>query len=294
MRLAQSIGLHEETVPSDSPSAVVSNFQRKRLWYIYFHLFLNPRLGANQRRQRRWMLLWQDTFLSFTYDRPPSTIKLSSSIPYDGGPGNHSFADSVMTLCRILLERARKDDEVETTAAILGYKHRMEQILDANVAAPFLLDKSSCHTLQDHLERLALRIHVCYGVMRVCRLALETTSDTASDLIDEETLKKECADRAAEAVESFLDMHRFSSLVCRSWAFVHNAVSCALTLQSLGTTGMQSSRAQRIVKRLVSVLEREESLSSWEDSDTNVRSFGPFSRALRALRDAVGFGDFNS
>ncbi|KAJ5757139.1 fungal-specific transcription factor domain-containing protein [Penicillium nucicola] len=270
MRLAQSIGLHEETLPPDSPSAAANHFQRKRLW---------------------WMLLWQDTFLSFTYDRPPSRIKPSSSIPYDHPTGErpayHSFAESVFKLCQILLERARKDEDVETKTAIVADKHRIEEILDKDVAAPFLLHKSRCRTLQDHLERLALRIHVCYGITRLCRLTLETTTP---DGIDAETLKNECIARAAEAVESFLDMHRLSSILCRSWAFVHNAVSCALTLQSLGAPEIYIPSSETLVKRLVVVLEREESQSSWEDSDTNVRYFGPYSRGLRALRDTLVWG----
>lgn len=80
-------------------------------------------------------------------------------------------------------------------------------------------------------------------------------------------------------------MHRLAATVCRSWAFVHNAVSCALTLQSLVASGPQNSRADVLVNRLILVLEREEQQSVWQDTDTNVRYFGPYSRALKALRE---------
>ncbi|KAJ5649228.1 Zn(II)2Cys6 transcription factor [Penicillium longicatenatum] len=263
MRLAQSIGLHEETIEPDSPNAA-HQFQRKRLW---------------------WVLLWQDTFLSFTYDRPPSTIKSSENLPYDSSneaPGTHSFADSIMTLCQIMLERAQKD-EVGSIRTIMGYKHRIERILDEDFAAPYLRNKARCRTLQQHLERLALQVHYSYVIMRLCRLALDIPDPIPNDT---KALKQECARRASDAVEAFLEVHRLSSMVCRSWAFVHNAVSCAFTLKNLGPEVFPLD-AELLITRLVVVLESEESLSSWVDSDTNVRYYGPYSRALRALKEFV-------
>lgn len=153
-------------------------------------------------------------------------------------------------------------------------------------AAPFLRDKAHCRSLQDHLERLALNIHICYTICRLCRLILESGSIEAHNpAINADSIKVECIDCAAQAVQSFLDMHRLAATVCRSWAFVHNAVSCALTLQNLVDSSLQGSRADVLVKRLIVVLEREEQQSVWEDTDTNLRYFGPYSRALKALRE---------
>jgi hypothetical protein len=153
-------------------------------------------------------------------------------------------------------------------------------------AVPFLRDKSHCRSLQDHLERLALNIHICYAICRLCRLILDSSSSEAhSPSMDINSIKMECIDCATQAVESFLDMHRLAATVCRSWAFVHNAVSCALTLLSLVASGPQNTRAGVLVKRLIVVLDREEQQSVWEDTDTNVRYFGPYSRALKALRE---------
>ncbi|KAJ5637542.1 Zn(II)2Cys6 transcription factor [Penicillium lividum] len=263
MRLAQSIGLHEETISTDSSNAT-QQFQRKRLW---------------------WVLLWQDTFLSFTYDRPPSTIKSSERIPYDPStnePGNHSLADCIMSYCQIMLERSRKDEDIESVTAIMDYKHRIARILDDDFAAPFLRNKARCRTPQQHLQRLAFRIHYSYVLMRLLRLALKASSPDPD--IDTEAVKVECAERASDAVRAFLELHQLSSMVCRSWAFVHNAVSCAFTLQSLGMFPVDS---ELLITELVVILESEESLSSWVDSDTNVRHYGPYSRALRALKEFV-------
>jgi hypothetical protein len=253
------------------------------------------------------MLLWQDTFLSFTYDRPPSTINHSSSIPHNPeNTSGYSLPECIFSLCQILLDRARQQPTENHTTTTLTYKNRIKNIW--NEATQFLIDKSACRTLQDHLERLALRIHINYGLCRLSQLILDsttsipsnttTTSSPATNIdiaIEVPTLKAETIQHAAEAVESFLDMHRLSSNVCRSWAFVHNAVSCAFTLRSFGATGT-GGEYSGLMGPLICVLEREERMSEWEDADTNVRCFGPYSRALRALRDcsegrSFGVGD---
>ncbi|KAJ5432327.1 fungal-specific transcription factor domain-containing protein [Penicillium daleae] len=271
MRLAQSIGLHEE---NSSPESSADHYHRRRLW---------------------WILLWQDTFLSFTYDRPPSTITHSSSIPHNPESktktkSGYTFAESIFALCQILLDRARHQPTDTLTTTTLAYKHRIQNIW--NDAAPFLIDKSACRTLQDHLERLALHVHINYGVCRLTRLILESVSDSTgaaakgTDIdIDIPALKTETIQHAADAVSNFLDMHRLSANVCRSWAFVHNAVSFS------GRWGSGGEYAG-LVGRLIGVLEKEERMSSWEDADANVRCFGPYSRALRALRESElgGFG----
>ena len=97
--------------------------------------------------------------------------------------------------------------------------------------------------------------------------------------LDTNTAWTECIQHATEAIENFLDLHGLSLSVCRSWAFVHNAVSCAIALKSL------SAQAEGLMVRLVEVLEKEEKSSEWCDADTNVRCFGPYSRALKALRE---------
>lgn len=233
------------------------------------------------------MLIWQDAFLSFTYDRPPSIINHSGAIPRaaESETGN-SLAESIFSLCQVLLDRSRQENNT-TVSATLAFKQRIEAIWGS--AKPFLMHKSRCRTLQDHLERLALSIHINYGINRLCRLIIEPqASGEPSSFIDMNEITSECIECSAEAVRSFLEMHRLAATVCRSWAFVHNAVSCALTLQKLGKNRDQ---AHSLVARLIAVLEQEERESSWEDNDRNLRSFGPYSRASKALRETVNFED---
>lgn len=84
------------------------------------------------------------------------------------------------------------------------------------------------------------------------------------------TSKTKTTHHAAEVVGSFLDMHRLSSNVCRSWAFVHNAVSCAFTLRSFGATGDWRGIFW-FLGRLVCVLEQGERMS---DGRMRIRTSG--------------------
>lgn len=181
-----------------------------------------------------------------------------------------------------MLGRSQKDEGRESLTTIMGYKHRVERILDDDFAAPFLRNKARCRTPQQHLDRLAFRIHLSYVLMRLLRLALDTSSPEPN--MDTEALKRECAMRATDAIQAFLEVHQLAPAVCRSWAFVHNAVSCAFTLQRLEMSALDS---ELLITKFVGILESEESLSSWVDSDTNVRYYGPYSRALRALKEFV-------
>lgn len=284
VRLAQSIGLHEEAMSTDPPgSAPPERACRRRFW---------------------WMLVWQDTFLSMTYDRPPITFNPRCVIPFSSEPRESgsptagcTFSECIFELVQTILERSHRLHSLapmtgdELLQLTMTYKQRFDQIMAK--AAPFLTQKIYCRTLRDHLERLGLRIHLKYGTCRFLRFYLQSVSAPSANSGTEDThrsLSEECAWGAAEAVESFLDMYRLSSSVCRSWAFVHNAVSCAIALDSFGAH-VGRARVDDLIGRLTVVLEKEEKLSEWCDADTNRRHYGPYYRALKALKETFAIGD---
>lgn len=221
--------------------------------------------------------------MSFTYDRPPSSVALSSSIAFSSNSEGLSFEETVVNVCRIVLDRRWQEtygaphDPVHN---ILDFKQQLEKV--QSMAAPFLNDKNLCVSLQQHLERLALGIHFGYVACRFIRSYMEATGQPFSDY---SAAAAECLQRAKEVVENFLTLHRLAANACRSWAFVQNVVSCAITLKTSEKTFPEESRNHEVLlQRLVAVLEREEKESEWIDADTNVRHFGPYSRALKALR----------
>ncbi|PYI24398.1 hypothetical protein BO99DRAFT_374459 [Aspergillus violaceofuscus CBS 115571] len=265
MRLAQSIGLHD--VPASVPADKKPRWSR--LW---------------------WTLIQQDCFLSFTYDRPPSALPLTPSSSTTAPPclaqqdpkGGLTFQASSLRICHLVLTQ----QPLTTPAQAFTAKEQFLNLQEST--APFLTDKRHCTTLQQHLERLAFQIHLGYVICRMYRLHLDLSA--ARD----PTIVKECMQTAARVVTAFLDLYRLSKAVCRSWAFVHNAVSCAVTLRALGVHHGQADgvgktgAADELVQRLVGMLQLEATGSEWCDEDTNRRHFGPYSRALRALLEVEG------
>jgi len=262
-----------------------------------------------------------------------------------------------------MLDRSRQEHAAGANPDTADILHQCKKRLEHTVteAAPYLRDEAHCKTMQEHLERLALKIHIAYAACSIYRLYLDgnnkLSAPTPSGM--SEHLSSSCRTliggyviHASKAVQSFLDMYRLSPNVCRSWAFVHNAVSCAVTVKrylpvtppkstfstvnnhtvtsrsparslsqpstsgipsllnatqsppnsSAGNTPFTHPPAPAVVKnfdnamntymefeqlvgQLISVLEREEKQSEWRDADTNVRYFGPYSRALGALKE---------
>ncbi|KAF7540077.1 hypothetical protein G7054_g1684 [Neopestalotiopsis clavispora] len=255
IRLAQSIGLHEEARSAESPGPAVT---RKRL----------------------------------------CTSVETIAIPYESTEG-YSFADATLTVIKVILDRSREDPSQLNTQP--RFEHYTSQLVGIEEeSASFLRDKANCKTLQEHLERLALQIHIGYARCRIYRLYLENnTLDPAT----RESRTLEYSAHAATVVQSFLDMHRLSANACRASAFIHNVVSSAVALKDLMSRSRRDSPLspnnggvgpawdasfEQCTQRLIKVLEREQEKSEWTDSDTNVRRFGPYSRALLALKETFG------
>ncbi|KAK3500500.1 hypothetical protein B0T13DRAFT_510616 [Neurospora crassa] len=341
IRLAQSIGLHEASMPG-SQGAWASEVHRSQAAHLWR------------------MIIWQDTFLSLTYDRPPvatSTIlhndmlgthrhlASSRSSSANPDPTKYTFTETVFRVCLVVLDWTRegtataqsptallgteKDRRYSQIHSLLHFKRQFELVHQD--AAQYLRDDSHCKTRQEHLERLGLQIHGASALCRMYRscvnlLREDRGQQAGYDAVgiqgqEEEQLTSEYAMHATEAVRGFLDMYQLSPTVCRSWPFVHNAVSSAVMLREIlvggggpgGSStptsshqqhqqqqqqqqgsGMQAlreewaRRSEPLVQKLIAVLEKEERESEWLDADTNVRHSGPHSRALRALKESYG------
>ena len=233
----------------------------------------------------RWTLVWQDTFLSFTYDRPPScSTTKTCPVPYALKTSGLAFHECIFKICHIILDQTQLErtmDQRPQIHSVADYRNELEGVWDT--AASFLTSKAHCTSLQDHLERLALSVHLAYTLCRVSLVYLDLATPDFTD-----TVAKDCRRWAMQVVDSFLELHRLSPAVCRSWAFVHNAVSCAITLHRLGQVPSVPATIPEpmvLAQRLIAVLENEARKSEWYDADTNVRYFGPYSRSLKALQE---------
>ena len=243
----------------------------------------------------RWMLIWQDAFLSLTYDRPPASLYPHGTIPVDGPPGTgDSFATSVFRICQVTLERQEHEvmapGEIKSVEGLLRYKQQLQAVLQG--ARPHLVHKARCTTLQENLERAALHVHIGYLVCRTYRLCLDC-EDSAADQTLRDSLAAEYLATATQVVQSFLDIYRLLPAVCRTWAFVHNVASSAIPLKELASVsspllGDLVGQFKPLIRRLIGVLETEAKECEWYDEESNVRQYGPCSRVAKALRETYG------
>ena len=241
------------------------------------------------------MLMLQDCFLSHTYDRLPANPDLLGMIPDDIPQGEgDSYAKSVLKLTKLAVERTRDEamrpGETTSIENMLAHRRGYQAVLEE--AQPFLVDKAKCRTLQEHLERAALHIHLGYVDCRTYRLCLERDNTTVDQTL-RDSIATEYLATATNVVQSFLGMHRLLPSVSRTWSFVHNVASSAIPLKNLkSVSGAVLKRLveqfEPLVQRLIWVLEDEAKKCEWYDADTNVRQYGPCSRVARALRETYG------
>ncbi|KKY23705.1 putative fungal specific transcription [Phaeomoniella chlamydospora] len=207
----------------------------------------DPRFSAQELYARRrvwWALAWQDSHYSVSYDRPTGTALCQPEIPYGrtSFPGNRSYAESMFQIIGLTLKiiRARLFQPKSSLplATILDYKDRVAKIVAD--AAPHLRDRNQCVKKNDHLERLALKLHANYITSELCRSVIKgPTSGRApsasspggtpdADML--ESLRRDFIRGLCRTIKAFLELHAISSTGVRSWIGIQRAVSSAFLL----------------------------------------------------------------
>lgn len=109
---------------------------------------------------------------------------------------------------------------------IQTYKERIQQAVAD--ASPHLRDRHYCRSSMNHLERLALRVHFSYITSELCRPALKADADRKDPLFHK--VRQDCVDSLIGTVESYIELHSFSTHGSRSWITLQRAISCAFLL----------------------------------------------------------------
>lgn len=167
---------------------------------------------------------------------------------------------------------------------MLEYASHLQHILEH--ARPEIRCRESSKSFADNIERLALCLNTSYALATMLRPALkeEPQSQTSSEQRDK--ARKMCIDACMAAVDSFVNLHFLSPAAERSWAFTHNALSCALILTLLDE-GSRSESMHYLQKKLLNIV----STSSTE-ADRASPLWGPHARilsvfdALESIRSA--------
>lgn len=133
-----------------------------------------PLTTKNERTKTAWTVLWQESLLSITFDRSPSSTSLDipdvNEIPYDSFMENRtlSYSGCMYQVCRVGLEmvqdRRKPRDANETVARMGKFEQELRQIMGN--AAAHLKSSALCTSFREQLQHWALYLHTSYIVSR--------------------------------------------------------------------------------------------------------------------------------
>ena len=159
-----------------------------------------------------------------------------------------------------------------------NYKMQLDQI--ENDATKRLEGKGNCKSVQDHVEYLAVRLHVSFLTSELYRPALalrglEPTQQESFEMLFIKSLE--------DTVEAFLEIQRLLASASNSWEFVHRALSSALLLGVMRKP-LRNLRRIGLLKRLVQVISQVgHCWTSSYDGDRTEKP-QPYGEALTVLR----------
>lgn len=174
--------------------------------------------------------MWQDSLLSLCYDRPP-IVSTRGWIPEAKFLQTElSYLNLMRYLCWIALKIIQMDGSPESeptqNLALLA-----ELDNTYNRAQLHLLRREDCKNLQQHLEHLALRMHVSFCVSALCRPAIRSSPQNIQDT-RYVSLRSRARVSLIDASKTFLEFQALSIVPSRTWSMVHTVLSSMLLLST--------------------------------------------------------------
>jgi hypothetical protein len=235
-------------------------------------------------------MAWQDSHFSLSYDRPSTTAIIQPDIAYrpESGVGERDYFETMCRIISLTLEIVRgrmlSPQFPISFKAIQTYKERIQQILVD--AAPHLRDRKYCLSPMDHLQRLALKVHASYISSELCRPALKAAADNADPLTAK--VRKDCVSSLIGTVESYIELHSFSTHGSRSWITLQRAISSAFLLAVI-----EESKSEPQVWRLLQQLEaviadRANAEGEFDTRTNNATVASPIQGAASTVQPVTG------
>jgi Fungal specific transcription factor domain len=235
-----------------------------------------PLVEQYLRRYVWWVLAWQDSHFSISYDRPSSTTLLGPEIPspQSSSPGHRGYAETMMRIVKLTQELVRgrilTPKATMTIIQIVSCKDKVARIVaDGEI---HLRDRNQCFNQTQHLQRLALKLHSSYITSELCRPALKSiqgysTSQSASGRspgrgersfgspgdISTAHLRQECIVNLKRVIKAYLEIHSICSLAARSWIGLQRTVSAAFLLV-LQEESRQDPKVRSLLRDLEAVI----------------------------------------
>ncbi|CRG87532.1 Oleate activated transcription factor 3 [Talaromyces islandicus] len=250
IRMGIALGLHAESNRFD----FTERYTRRHIW---------------------WSMAWQDSHFSLSYDRP-STVAISQPEIADRADAQPGNCDYFETMCRIISltlevvrERMVAPHSHMSFKTIQAYKERIQQALADS--APHLRDRKYCRSSMNHLERLALKVHFSYITSELCRPALKAEADRSDPLF--RRVRQDCVDSLIGTVESYIELHSFSTHGSRSWITLQRAISCAFLLAVIDE-GKTEPKVRDLLHQLEIIIAERASVQGEYDGDGTASAVG--------------------
>jgi hypothetical protein len=271
LRMGLVLGLHVES----NRFSLAERYTREHVW---------------------WSMAWQDSHFSLSYDRPSTTAICQPEIAFrqDSGPGEYDYFETMSRIISLTLEIVRgrmlSPQYPMSFKAIQTYKEGIQKILVD--AAPHLRDRKYCLSSMDHLQRLALKVHASYITSELCRPALKAVAGDADPLTTK--VRKDCVSSLIGTVESYIELHSFSTHGSRSWITLQRAISSAFLLAVIEESKSEP-QVWRLLRQLESVIaDRANAETEFDGSDTRTNKIAAASPPQGTTVQAVSSASFNT
>ena len=234
----------------------------------------------------RSTIVWQDSLLCMCYDRPPIVTVTGWTMDSDLlRRTDLSYQEVMHSLCRLILDIIRPDSFLSELDRAVEALNKLDTLYQRG--KPHLQVRSSCTTLQQHLEHLALKMHSSFCVSVVCRPAMKQ-SQSQPHLLQPEVLRNRAKGSLIDASRAFLDFQALSVVPMRSWSMVHTVLSSTLLLCIWEET-RNDPQCRDLQQRVIDVFSSSDSRTAEEggvDNDGQWLSTRHI-RALVTLRSAL-------
>ncbi|KAJ5150511.1 uncharacterized protein N7500_010700 [Penicillium coprophilum] len=231
-------------------------------------------------------IVWQDSLLSMSYDRPPIVTVTGWSVdPSTLQKDNLSYLQVMHSLCHLGIDIMRPESS-STNEFDRGIEalQRLDTLYQGG--QPHLQIRSNCTTLQEHLEHLALRMHSSFCVSVVCRPAMKQ-SQPQPQLLQANILRNRAKGSLIEASRAFLDFQALSVVPLRSWSMVHTVLSSTLLLCMWEET-RNDPECRDLQQRVIDVFTSSNSRTIEEGAENDIQWLSArHIRALVTLRGAL-------
>ncbi|KAG2420517.1 phenylacrylic acid decarboxylase [Aspergillus terreus] len=177
------------------------------------------------------------------------------------------------------------DRDAQETAFYVDMLNHVDEVYQR--ALPHLTSRANCKSMHEHLEHLALKMHLSLLIGVLTRPALKQpqTQDSSYGI-----LRERAKTSMIDASRAFLDFQALSVIPLRTWSMVHTALTSTLLLSTWEET-RNDPESRDLQQRVIELFSAVSSVGQPGDS---APEYGPWLskrhiRALITLRNTVRY-----